>query len=93
MTMPAELEGALANHSAVLAETYKNLSSTSAAAMDMWHAHQFCFFVTLGQAVPYLLLAVVAAMAVLQLLKMPFALVAAAVQFVWQAIAFTHSAD
>lgn len=86
----AELEGAVANHSAVIAASFDN---STGHGMDMWHAHQFCFFVTLGQAVPYFLLAVVIVMAGLQLVKMPFALVAAAVQFVWQAIAFTHSAE
>ena len=85
------LERMLTNYSAVIAESYSNVNATS--AMDMWHAHQFCYFMTLGQAVPYFLLVVILAMCVVQLVKMPFALVAAAVQFVWQAIAFTHSAD
>jgi hypothetical protein len=88
--MPVDLQEALHNHSRVIRESY---NVTDAAAMDMWHGHQFCFFMTLGQSLPYLILALVIVIAAMQLVKLPFALIAAAVQFVWQAIAFTHSAE
>lgn len=87
--MPGELQEALHNHSRVINASY----FPGDEAMDLWHGHQFCFFMTLGQALPYLILALVIVMGALQLVKMPFAMVAAAVQFVWQAIAFTHSAE
>ena len=73
----------------VIAASYTN----SSEAMDLWHGHQFCFFMTLGQALPYLILGLVIVLGAVQLLSIPFALVAAAVQFVWQGIAFTHSAE
>jgi hypothetical protein len=90
LAMPVDLQEALHNHSRVIRESY---NVTDAAAMDMWHGHQFCFFMTLGQSLPYLILALVIVIAAMQLVKLPFALIAAAVQFVWQAIAFTHSAE
>lgn len=89
LVMPGELQGALQNHSMVINASYTN----SSEAMDLWHGHQFCFFMTLGQSLPYLILALVIVIGALQLVKMPFALIAAAVQFVMQAIAFTHAAE
>lgn len=77
----AELEIAMQNHSAVL----------RSADRDLWHGHQFCFFFTLGQAIPYMFLALVIGLGAMQLLKMPLAFIAAATQFLWQAAAFTHS--
>lgn len=82
----AELENAMQNHSAVIVQSY-----VSGDAMDLWHGHQFCFFVTLGQAVPYLILVLGICLAAAQLVKLPFAFLAAAMQFLWQAIAFTHA--
>lgn len=79
-----ELEMAMQNHSAVIVQSV-------AGDSDLWHGHQFCFFVTLGQAIPYLFVALAAVLGAFQLVKLPFAFVAAAGQFLWQAVAFTHA--
>lgn len=73
------------NHSEVVVRSY------TPGDADLWHAHQFCFFVTLGQSIPYLMVALVVVLGVTQLVKLPFAFLAAAVQFLWQAVAFTHA--
>lgn len=76
-----ELEAAMRNHSEVL----------SGGTDDLWHGHQFCFFATLGQTIPYMFLALGVVLGATQLVKLPFALIAAAVQFLWQAVAYTFT--
>lgn len=87
LQMPADLQAALTNHSGVLSSSYANATG----AMDLWHANQFCFIMTLGQSIPYMFLAVAVVLGAAQLVRMPLALVAAATQFLWQALAFTHA--
>ena len=65
-------------------------SSVSAQGLDLWHAHQFCFVVTLGQALPWLFVFVAGLYVGLNLLKVPFVVLAAGVQFAVQAVSFTH---
>lgn len=73
---------------------YSRVISRSAdgegGGLDLWHAHQFCFFVTLGQALPWLFVALAGVYVVLSMLTLPFAVISAGVQFLMQAISFTH---
>ena len=62
-----------------------------AAAMDLWHAHQFCFVVTLGQAMPWLFVGLFLAYLAVSLLRIPLVILAAGIQFMVQAVAFTHA--
>ncbi len=73
------------NYSAVV----KGAAET-AQGVDLFQAHQYCFVVTLGQALPWLFVIVAAVYVVLSLLKLPFVVVAAGVQFLVQAVSFTH---
>lgn len=91
ITMPdivrsfTQLPQAFANHSEVV-----HKASNNATFMDIWHGHQFCFFITLGQLLPYILILVGMAYAAVQLLMFPVILFSAAMQFAWQAVAYTH---
>jgi hypothetical protein len=53
----------------------------------MWHAHQYCFFVTLAQGLSWFLGIVV----LLGLLKLPFVIVSAWNSIFAQIVAFTHA--
>lgn len=57
---------------------------------DLWWGFQFCFLVTLGQILPYMLLALVIIFSLAQIVRLPFVLFSAATQFAWQAVAYTH---
>ena len=53
----------------------------------MWHAHQYCFFVTLAQGLSWFMGIVV----LLGLLKLPFVIVSAWISLFAQIVAFTHA--
>ena len=79
------LPQAFANHSEIIAK-----SLDDPIYMDVWHGHQFCFFMTLGQLMPYIFLLIGAAYALVQLMMLPVLLFSAGMQFAWQAVAYTH---
>lgn len=60
------------------------------ASEDLWHGHQFCFFMTLGQLLPYIFLAIGILYALVQIVMLPVIVFSAGMQFAWQAIAYTH---
>jgi len=68
-----------------------NAAVKNETATDMWHAHQYCFFMTLAQAFPWLLLGIVGIYILAAMLLLPFPLLSATVQFVVQAVCFTHA--
>lgn len=74
------------NYSAVMMH-----SNTSTAAMDLWYGHQFCFVVTLGQALPWFFVILGLAYVAVSLSRIPFVILAAGIQFLVQAVAFTHA--
>jgi hypothetical protein len=78
----------LANHSDVISRAYEKNAMQD--AQDIWHAHQFCFFVTLGQLLPYMFLLIALVYAAAQLVMLPVILLSAGFQFGWQALAYTH---
>lgn len=75
-----DIQQAFLNHSMVVRSADK----------DLWHGHQFCFLVTLGQILPYMLLLLVLLFSSAQIIRLPFVLFSAATQFAWQAVAYTH---
>jgi hypothetical protein len=88
----SDLHIAMANHSDVIQRAYPALMNQEPRAedTDVWHGHQFCFFVTLGQLLPYVFLLIALVYGIVQILMLPFLLVSAGFQFAWQAIAYTH---
>lgn len=58
---------------------------------DTADAFSFCFWVTMGQAIPWMLLAILAVYTLVALVQLPFLLLASGTQFVVQAIAYTHA--
>ena len=69
---------------------HANAVAENAAGMDVWRAHQYCFFMTLAQAFPWILLGMVVAYTLASILFLPFLLLPATVQFIFQAVSFTH---
>ena len=67
------LVGAAANYSKVLRNAGDYSSATGGG--DMWHAHQYCFFVTLGQGLPWFFVVFLGIVVLLGLLKLPFVIV------------------
>ena len=57
---------------------------------DLWHGHQFCFFVTLGQLLPYIVALIALVYGIVQVIMFPVLLLASGFQFAWQALAYTH---
>jgi hypothetical protein len=57
----------------------------------MWHAHQYCFFVTLGQGLPWFFVVFLGIVVLLGLLKLPFVIVSAWNSLFAQIVAFTHA--
>jgi hypothetical protein len=89
----SELHVAMANHSNVMRRAYPATPPGAVPKMedtDLWHGHQFCFFVTLGQLLPYVFLAIAMVYAAVQILMLPVLLFSAGFQFAWQALAYTH---
>jgi hypothetical protein len=76
-------------------EHTRNYSIVIAAAdaVDLNAAYTFCFWMTLAQAVPYLLLGIAAILLVIAAINVPFQLAAAGVQCIIQAIVYTHVQD
>jgi hypothetical protein len=75
-----DIRQAFLNHSAIVMSGDK----------DLWNGHQFCFLVTLGQTLPYILLVLVLLFSSAQIIRLPFVLFTSATQFAWQAVAYTH---
>ena len=57
---------------------------------DLWNGFQFCFFLTLGQLLPYAFVLIGLVYSLVQLLLLPVVLFSSGMQFTWQAIAYTH---
>lgn len=68
-------------------------NATDIRGVDVNAAYTFCFWVTIAQAVPYLLLVVAVILLVIAMLNIPFQLVAASTQCIMQAIVYTHIQD
>ena len=67
-------------------------SSTGApSAVDMWHAHQYCFVVTIGQSLPAFFAALALFYVALALLRVPFVLLSSGAQLLAQVVAYTHA--
>lgn len=58
--------------------------------LDMWHAHQFCFVATLGQSMPWFVLAGIVVVIAGYLLTVPFALLSGIVQVFVQLVSYTN---
>jgi hypothetical protein len=78
------------NYSTVIAAGY---NTTDWVSVDVNAAHTFCFWMTLAQAVPYLLLGMAVVLLAIALVHVPFKLAAAGVQCITQAIVYTHIQD
>jgi hypothetical protein len=65
--------------------------SKNATGMDVWRAHQYCFFVTLAQGLPWFLVWIVLIYLLVSLVYLPIPLLPAGVQFMVQALCFTHA--
>lgn len=61
------------------------------SAVDIWHAHQYCFVVTIGQALPAFFVALVLFYMGLALLRVPFVLLSSGAQLLAQAVSYTHA--
>jgi hypothetical protein len=59
--------------------------------LDAWHAHQFCFVATLGQSMPWLVLAGMIVFIAGYLLTVPFALLSGFVQVLIQIVCYTNA--
>jgi hypothetical protein len=59
--------------------------------LDAWHAHQYCFGVTIGQALPAFFAALVLLYLALALLRVLFVILASGTQLVAQIISYTHA--
>jgi hypothetical protein len=73
------------NHSTMLANSH-TLEGT-----DTLHAFQYCFWMTLCQAIPYIVLLLILVYAAFALLSVPGLLVSSLVQCVVQMLAYTHA--
>jgi hypothetical protein len=83
------------NYSSVIAAgNAANSNSSSPGALsspsDLLHAHQFCFWVTLGQALPWFFVMAMGVIVLLNMIKLPFVVLLAAWQFLVQAVSYTH---
>jgi hypothetical protein len=85
------LVGAAANYSKVLRNAGDYSSATGGG--DMWHAHQYCFFVTLAQGLPWFFVVFLGLVVLLGLLKLPFVIVSAWISLFAQIVAFTHAGN
>jgi hypothetical protein len=74
----------------VIAAGYNN---TDVAGVDLNAAYTFCFWTTIAQAVPYLLLATAVILLAIAMVNVPFQLAAAGMQCIIQAIVYTHIQD
>ena len=69
------------------------ISSSSwqkASALDTYYGHQFCFVMTLGQALPWFFVIISGFYVLLSMLRLPIIMISASVQFLVQAVSFTH---
>jgi hypothetical protein len=81
----------------ILGSRRRESSSASAASradgLDLWHAHQYCFVVTLSQALPWFFAVLVALYTLAHFVTVPLAILAGVIQLLMlQAVAFTHIA-
>jgi hypothetical protein len=67
-----------------------NTNRTDTASVDIGSAYTFCFWMTLAQALPYVVALVAIIGGLLLLLSLPFVLFASGVQVCVQAWSFTH---
>jgi hypothetical protein len=61
--------------------------------VDTNAAYTFCFWMTIAQAVPYVLLLLAVVMFAISCIKLPFLLTTAAIQCFIQSIVYTHVED
>ena len=66
-------------------------ANSSPKDMDVWQGHQYCFFVTLGQALPFVFVFVAGTYLLAALLKLPFVVISAGTQLLAQIVSFTHA--
>ena len=76
---------AAANHSAV--HNYTRASGDG----DLLHAFSFCFWATLAQGLPWAFLALLLVYTAVAALRVPLACITAGVQFLMQALSFSHA--
>jgi hypothetical protein len=71
----------------------KLMSETGAlpSAIDAWHAHQYCFVVTIGQSLPAFFAALVTFYLALALLRVPFVVLSSGTQLLVQMLSYTHA--
>jgi hypothetical protein len=84
------LVAAAANYSRVVRNS-EDYSGPRGGGSDLWHAHQYCFFVTLAQALPWFFVVLIAAIVLLGMLKLPLVIISAWFQLFSQIVAFTHA--
>lgn len=68
----------------------RGYNSSDSAAVDENAAYTFCFWATMAQAIPYLILALALVLLVIVLAKLPFQIASSGVQCIVQALAYTH---
>jgi hypothetical protein len=78
------------NYSSVIAAGTAPYGNASSSSQDLLHAHQFCFWVTLGQALPWFFIMAMGVVVLLNMIKLPFVILLAAWQFLVQALSYTH---
>lgn len=61
-----------------------------AVAQDVVVAHHYCFFVTMGQALPAFFVVMISLYMSISLLKLPLAILSGCIQLGSQMIAYTH---
>jgi hypothetical protein len=66
-------------------------SARDVESTDMYYAHQFCFAVTLGQALPFFFVVWIGFLLFLGMLRLPFVVISAGTQLLVQILAFTHA--
>ena len=81
------IRSAALNYSKVIS----NATSGEPRAVDVWQGHQYCFFVTLGQALPFFYVLVAVFYLSVGVLKLPFVIASAGTQLLVQVLSFTHA--
>jgi hypothetical protein len=78
------------DYSQVLVSGY---NTTDFRAVDTNAAYTFCFWMTIAQAVPFILLALAVVLLAITMLQLPFMITTAVVQCFVQAFVYTHVAE
>ncbi len=70
--------------------SFSSSAQEQEAAQDVWNAHQFCFFATLGQAIPWFVVAGAAVTVVGYAVTIPFAVLSSVVQVLVQIVTYSN---